>query len=135
MTTSSDSTNIHHSDMTFQQMADTIYAYLKERDWQVQPPRDIAVSISLEASELLEHFQWNETPTGSKDDLASELADVLIYSFQFAALQGIDIPRAMQQKLEKSAKKYPAHVFKGKGHDERQDAWLQAKLAHRKEGL
>ncbi len=131
----SDSIYNHHSDMTFQQMSDIIYAYLKERDWQIQPSRDIAISISLEASELLEHFQWSETPTGNKDDLASELADILIYSFQFAAMQGIDIPRAMQQKLEKSAQKYPAHVFKGKAHNERHDAWLQAKLAHRKEGL
>lgn len=132
---SSDQTPVKQTDTTFQQMADTIRTYMKERDWHDQPSRSLAISIALEAGELLEHFQWSDKAKGNKEELAAELADILIYAFHFASVQHIDIPGAMQQKLAKQAKKYPAKAFKGKTGDERNDAWLRAKLAHRKEGL
>ncbi len=123
------------SDYTFQQILDSIYTCLEERDWHEQDTRSLAISISLEAAELLEHYQWSDTPVGSKEDLASELADILIYAFNFASREGIDIPEAILAKLEKQKKKYPAEDFKHTHGEDTRKAWLKAKLRHQKEGL
>lgn len=66
-----------------------------------QTPRNIAISLSLEASEVLEHFQWHETPQNSSA-LAGELADVALYLLQLAHLTGIDLEKAILQKLEEN---------------------------------
>lgn len=66
-----------------------------------QTPRNIAISLSLEASEVLEHFQWHETPENAHD-LAGELADVALYLLQLAHLTGIDLEKAILQKLEEN---------------------------------
>lgn len=123
------------SDATFDQIHQLIYKHLAERDWLDNPARSVAISIALEANELLEHYQWQDKPVGDKQALAEELADIFIYGFQFAHQNGIDIPTAIRQKLEKAAKKYPAKDFKGKSAEERNVAWLDAKLHHKKEGL
>jgi len=99
---------------TFEDIQQLIRQHLEERDWHDNPPRSVAISIVLEASELLEHYQWTETSVGDKQALAEELADVFIYCFQFADEQGINVPQAIIKKLEKAAKKYPADHFKGK---------------------
>jgi NTP pyrophosphatase (non-canonical NTP hydrolase) len=123
------------SDATFQEIHDRVWRHLEERDWHTNPPRGLAISIALEANELLEHYQWRDEPVGGKEELAEELADIFIYAFEFAAVNDIDIPRAIKAKLEKAAKKYPAKDFKGKTATERKKAWLQAKLNHKKDGL
>lgn len=131
--------NLQHSrqqaETTFQEVTDTIYTYMKERDWDQQPSRSLAISIALEAGELLEHFQWSDKSRGTTDEIAAELADILIYAFHFAIVENIDIPGAMMEKLEKQAKKYPAKKFKGKAGKQRNDAWLKAKLSYKKDGL
>lgn len=123
------------SDITFQEISDQIYNHLKERDWHNNQSRGLAISIALEAAELLEHYQWQDDSVGSKDDLAAEMADIFIYAFQLAQNNNIDIPKAIIAKLEKTAKKYPAKDFKGKNEAEQNKAWLENKLKHRKEGL
>ena len=123
------------SDQSFAKIESIITEYLAERDWLKNSPRDLAISIALEASELMEHYQWSEKPVGNKDELASELADILIYSFQFAYYNDIDMAKAVTDKLEITRKKYPVDMFKGKGGSERHDAWLTAKMNHKKEGL
>jgi dCTP diphosphatase len=120
---------------TFEEIQALIKQHLEERDWHNNPPRSVAISIVLEAAELLEHFQWSEKSVGDKQDLAEELADVFIYSFQFASEQGIDVPAAITKKLEKAAQKYPANHFKGKTKAEMRDTWIQDKLSHKKETL
>ena len=125
----------HQSTATFDEVCQILWKYLNERDWQDNPSRGLAASISLEAAELLEHYQWHDEPVGSHDELAEELADIFIYAFQFAMRNDIDIVDAMQQKLEKAGKKYPAKIFKGKTDDERNAAWIEAKLHYKKEGL
>ncbi|HTE21604.1 MAG TPA: MazG-like family protein [Candidatus Limnocylindria bacterium] len=120
---------------TFEEIQDLIQKHLEERDWTRNPPRSVAISIALEAAELLEHFQWSEESVGDKQALADELADVFIYGFQFANEQGIDIPDAILKKLEKAAKKYPADHFKGKPRSELRATWIQDKLNHRKQSL
>ncbi len=63
-----------------------------------QTPRNLAISLSLEAAEVLEHFQWSEAPAAT-DELAGELADVMLYLMQLASLSGIDLERAVLDKL------------------------------------
>jgi NTP pyrophosphatase (non-canonical NTP hydrolase) len=63
-----------------------------------QSPRNIAISLSLEAAEVLEHFQWGEN--ANPEELAEELADVMLYLLQLAYLTGIDLGDAVQAKLE-----------------------------------
>ncbi len=123
------------SDKSFEDISRRIRKHLEERDWQDNPPRGLATSILLEASELLEHYQWHDQPVGDKAELAEELADIFIYAFQFAQAYDIDIPQAIEAKLEKAAKKYPAESFKNKTPEERKKNWLESKLNHRKEGL
>jgi|GEM_PF-204539 len=128
--------NAHkQSPMTFQQMADTIYDFMEARDWHHQSSRNLAVSLSLEANELLEHYQWSERPSSTTKERAAELADVLIYAFHYAAMEGIDMPRAIEEKLAGQGKKYPAKRFKGKSETERRASWLDAKLSYNKKGL
>lgn len=70
--------------------------YREGSPWQ-QTPRNIAISLSLEAAEVLEHFQWGEQ--ADEDALAGELADVALYLLQLAYLTGIDLEQAILDKL------------------------------------
>ena len=82
-----------------------------ERHWrQFHNPKDLAISISLEASELLELFQWktNEEVVGAKSEqLQEELADILIYAAMLADDLDYDLDTIVMKKLEKNAAKYP----------------------------
>lgn len=66
-----------------------------------QTPRNIAISLVLEASEVLEHFQWAET-VKDREELSGELADVALYLMQLASILGIDLEQAVMAKLEKN---------------------------------
>ncbi len=120
---------------TFSEIDELILEYMRARDWDNIAPRALAISIALEANELLEHFQWEEVPIGDKEALSDELADVLVYAFNFAQIMNIDMAEAIKRKLEKSSKKYPAELFKGKVGSERRAAWLEAKKNHWKTSL
>ncbi len=72
---------------------------------------------------------------GDQAALGEELADIFIYAFQFAQANNIDIAEAIELKLQKAARKYPAEVFKNKSKTEQRKNWLDAKLNHTKEGL
>lgn len=82
-----------------------------ERHWrQFHNPKDLAISITLEAAELLELFQWksNEEVVGVRDgQLRDELADILIYSAMMTTDLGFDIDEIILEKLKKNAVKYP----------------------------
>jgi NTP pyrophosphatase (non-canonical NTP hydrolase) len=123
------------SNESFESISRLILQHLEARDWLGSKSRGLVISIALEASELLEHYQWSDEPVGTKQELAEELADIFIYAFQFAQENNINIAEAMQKKLAKAAKKYPAENFKGKNKLERRAAWVQSKLNHKKEGL
>lgn len=87
-----------------------INEFRDERNWrQFHNEKDLAISISLEANELLELFQW-KTPEEAKrnpERLKEELADVLIYSYMMANNLGFDIDEIIAEKLIKNAMKYP----------------------------
>ena len=89
--------------------------------------------VALETNELLEYFQWHEEPCGNKDDLASELADIVIYAIQFADKNDIDIPAVIKQKIEKQDKKYPVEIFEIEDEKERNRRWLEAKKKYQKD--
>ncbi len=63
-----------------------------------QTPRNLACSLCIESAEVLEHFQWGET-IRDKEGLASELADVMLYLLQLAAVSGIDLEDAVMRKV------------------------------------
>lgn len=97
-----------------------IVAFRDERDWkQFHSPKNLAASISIEAAELLECFQWSsdETIAGDverrRDEIEEEIADVLIYALLLAHDTGIDPAEAVQRKLAKNDAKYPAGKAKG----------------------
>ncbi|MCM3654303.1 nucleotide pyrophosphohydrolase [Metabacillus litoralis] len=88
-----------------------ILEFRDERDWKkYHDPKDLAISISLEANELLENFQWKnseEAIVKSKQNMKEEMADILIYLIQMADKLEIDLEEEVYQKLEKNALKYP----------------------------
>ncbi len=97
-----------------------IRTFRDERDWaQFHNPKDMAIAISIEASELLEHFLW-KSPTELNDRIAErreqieeEIADIGIYLTELADNLGIDLLAAMDKKIAKNALKYPAERVKG----------------------
>ena len=106
------------SKITFEEAAAKAIEFRNERDWkQFHNPKDLAISISLESSELLELFQWSGTDLEAarkKPEMTEELADVMIYCIYMANALNIDIPEAIQNKLDKNAAKYPVEKAKGK---------------------
>jgi NTP pyrophosphatase (non-canonical NTP hydrolase) len=98
-----------------------VLRFRDERDWkQFHNPKDMAISLVLEATEFMEHFQW-KTPDEIKrhlddrtEEVADELSDVLFWVLIIAHDFGIDLDAAFRKKLEKSAAKYPVEKAKGK---------------------
>ena len=99
---------------------ETIQRVLKfrdDRDWrQLHTPKDLAISLSLEAAELLELFQWSGTDQecpGNRDKLREELADVLSYCILMADVCGLDLDEIMNEKVTKNEAKYPVEKARG----------------------
>lgn len=103
--------------MTFEESAAKALAFREERDWaQFHNPKDLAISISLEASELLEAFQWSGADLSvpaKRGHMAEELADVAIYCIYLADALGIDLAEAVSGKIDENARKYPAEKSRG----------------------
>jgi NTP pyrophosphatase (non-canonical NTP hydrolase) len=101
-------------------LIEKIKKFRDERDWaQFHNHKDLAISLVLEAGEVLEHFQWKTKEEveiyaqSHQDEIAEEIADVAIYLFELADNLGIDISDAVNKKLDKNAAKYPAEKAKG----------------------
>ena len=120
--------------LTFEEASKLVMQHIKARKWdKTNSSRGIAISLSLEANELLEYFQWNDESFGSKEDMASELADIMIYAIQFADRYEIDISDAIVKKIEKQDKKYPKEIFEIDDEKERTARWLEAKKSFKKD--
>lgn len=88
-------------------------AFVDERDWaQFHSPENLAKSISIEAAELLECFQWG--PDASAENVSEELADVLTYCLLLADKLGVDADQIVLDKLEQTRRKYPAERSRGR---------------------
>lgn len=93
--------------MDLKDLTQAMHDFVTAKGWyepeslRPQTPRNIAISLALEASEVLEHFQWSEQ---SKDpeELSGELADVTLYLLQLSSILGIDLETAVMKKLEKN---------------------------------
>lgn len=90
------------------------------RDWkQFHSPKNLATALAVEAGELLEHFQWlseiqsKELPPEKREDVAGEVADVLIYLLQFSDSLGIDPLEAAKRKLALNDARYPIELSRG----------------------
>jgi NTP pyrophosphatase (non-canonical NTP hydrolase) len=97
-----------------------IRQFRDERDWmKFHDPKNLAMSISIEAAELLEHFQWKtgeeavEYAVKNREAIADEIADVAIYLLEFADNVGVDLVTAVHRKLDKNAAKYPVEKARG----------------------
>ena len=99
---------------------ETVQAVLQfrdERDWkQFHTPKDLALSIVLEAAELLELFQWSGSDVRCPEQdqrVREELADVLCYCISMADVYGFDLDEIILEKVAKNAEKYPADLVRG----------------------
>ena len=91
--------------MELAELADAMHRFVESKGWydpnspKPQSTRNLAISLSVEAAEVLELIQWSDEPTDA-DELASELADVMLYLLQLASLSGIDLEQAVLDKLQ-----------------------------------
>ena len=106
---------------TVQQLRDRVAAFVHERDWEkYHNPKDIAISMSVEASELLERFQWKSDEDVDlrdpvfREEIEDELADVFVYCLSLANAIGCDLSDVTARKLAKNERKYPAHEWRGR---------------------
>ena len=94
-----------------------ILQFRDDRNWnQFHNPKDLAISISLEAAELLEVFQWSAEDvncTEKMDRIREELADVVNYCVLMADACGLDLDEIVQAKIKKNNEKYPVELAKG----------------------
>ena len=90
-----------------------IKKFNEDRDWdQFHTPSNLAKSICIEASELLECFQWNDTDFDI-EEVKEELADVMNYCIQMSQVLNVDLIEIINQKIDKTEKKYPVNKAKG----------------------
>lgn len=98
-----------------------IVKFVKDRDWeQFHTPKDVAISLSLEAAEVLEHFQWKSSEEikaylkTHKNDIADELVDVLYWVLLMSHYFDVDLDEAFERKMTENEKKYPVEKARGK---------------------
>jgi NTP pyrophosphatase (non-canonical NTP hydrolase) len=115
--------NINHEikkmNQDIKRLQSKISSFCEERDWdKFHTPKNLAISICLEAAELLENFQWaKEDLILNKDNvvrISDEIADVLIYSIRLCEILGLDPIDIANKKIEKNGVKYPVKLSKGK---------------------
>ena len=93
--------------MDIKELTEHMHAFVGAMGWyepstpRPQTLRNLAISLSLEANEVLEHFQWGEQPEDPQE-LAGELADVTLYLLQLASIAGIDLEQAVLDKLKRN---------------------------------
>ena len=120
----------------YQKLVQEVDEFDKKRDWIGLSPSDLAKSISIESSELLEHYQWDESlrakkktiPSKNIKEIESEAADILIYLLKFCREAKVDLIQASLEKLEKTKSKYPDDYKKHGDHKE----YLRIKKDYRK---
>ena len=104
----------------FDSLIDELIKFRKERDWKkFHKPKDVAIAISIESSELMQEFLWKSDDEvqqfieENKSTVADEIADIASYLFLLSKDLDIDLFEAVKSKLKKNAKKYPIEKCKG----------------------
>jgi NTP pyrophosphatase (non-canonical NTP hydrolase) len=105
---------------SLESLRDTLRQFAAEREWdQFHSPKNLAIALSVEASELLEHFQWITEPESKMlapekiDEVRDELADVLIYLIRLSDKLAVNLLEAAFEKVRKNVTKYPAEKVRG----------------------
>ncbi len=106
---------------TIHQLREVVRKFVEERDWKkFHSPKNLSMALTIEAGELMEHFQWI-TPEASREldeqataDAGEELADVLCYTLAIANELGIDIASTLDAKMKKNRLKYPVEEYRGR---------------------
>src|SRR5262245_5832418 len=108
------------TELHLRDIAKRLADFARERDWeQFHSPKNIATALSVEASELLEIFQWlteeqsQELPSKTMERVREEAADVQLYLVRLCDLLNVDLAAAVDAKLAANARKYPAHKARG----------------------
>ena len=108
---------------TVAELRQLVNAFVDRRDWhQFHSPKNLAMSLAIEAAELMEHFQWISTEESRKiteqpeqiSQVADELADVFCYLLAMANELNLDLSTAVRNKMAKNEQKYPADQFQGR---------------------
>ena len=101
------------STATIDDLKALVSGFVKDRSWEsFHSPKNLSMSIAIEAAELMEHFQWTNPlsptlSTSNDSEIAQELSDVLAYSLALANALGIDLSRALESKMKRNGLKYP----------------------------
>jgi dCTP diphosphatase len=113
---------------TVAELKDLVGRFVDERNWrQFHTPKNLAMSIAVEAAELMEHFQWLTAEeslavagdAGKRGAVGEELADVVCYALALSNSLGLNLADAVERKMAKNAQKYPADEIRGRyGHDD-----------------
>ena len=110
------------ADTNIAELRSLVTQFIAAREWQgFQTPKNLSMSIAIEAAELMEHFQWLTQEQSCNvvndpkqlNEVAHELADVIIYCLSLSHTLGIDLTNAIETKLVTSDERYPADVFRG----------------------
>jgi dCTP diphosphatase len=114
---------VSDSTTTVAALKQLVNEFVDQRDWhRFHAPKNLAMSISIEAAELMEHFQWisAEESRRAADDagrlaaVGDELADVLCYALAMANELGLDLSTAIRRKIAKNEQKYPVEQYRGR---------------------
>jgi NTP pyrophosphatase (non-canonical NTP hydrolase) len=108
---------------TVAELREVISRFVDERDWnQFHSPKNLSMSLAIEAAELMEHFQWISTEASRSigadadklTEVADELSDIICYALAIANELEIDVSQALRSKMEKNAIKYPVREYRGR---------------------
>jgi NTP pyrophosphatase (non-canonical NTP hydrolase) len=108
---------------TLHELKERMAAFVAEREWQqFHSPKNLSMSIAIEAAELMEHFQWltvEESKNLSDEalaDIGEELADIVIYALSLSNALDLDLSETILAKMDKNIRKYPKEKVRGKSH-------------------
>lgn len=114
---------MNDANVTLQELKERMACFVRERDWeQFHTPKNLSMSIAIEAAELMEHFQWltleqaQQLESSAMQEISEELADIVIYSLSMANCLQIDLAQTVLAKMEKNRHKYPKEKVQGKAH-------------------
>ena len=107
---------------TLADLRDAVDRFVDARDWyDYHTPKNLAMSIAIEAAEIMEHFQWSTIAEAqafmddpeNRAEVADELADVMIYCLSFANATGVDVSQAIRKKLARNEHRFPVDAVRG----------------------
>jgi NTP pyrophosphatase (non-canonical NTP hydrolase) len=107
-------------EIALERLRDRLRAFAAARDWnQFHSPKNLAIALSVEAGELLEHFQWISDrdsltmPPNKLGEIKAEIADVFLYLIRLADVLNVDLVQAAERKIEANSRKYPVEKSRG----------------------